>query len=70
MPRALICRPQRIKPDTIAAANGTTEVVGQREKNEELIFDLAGNVAESVIAADGSGKTLGGSAGHRVDSKS
>jgi len=43
---------------------------GQADENEELIFDLGGNVAEWVIAADGSGKTLGGSAGHRVDSKS
>jgi len=34
-----------------------------------LVFDLGGNVAEWVIAADGSGKTLGGSADRPSDSK-
>jgi len=43
---------------------------GQGEDGEELIFDLGGNVAEWVIAADGTGKTLGGSADRPSDSKS
>jgi len=42
---------------------------GQGDENEELIFDLGGNVAEWAIAADGSGKTLGGSADRPSDSK-
>jgi len=39
------------------------------DEGEELVFDLGGNVAEWVIAADGSGKTLGGSADRPADSK-
>lgn len=42
---------------------------GQGEEGEELVFDLGGNVAEWVIAADGTGKTLGGSADRPADSK-
>jgi dipeptidyl aminopeptidase/acylaminoacyl peptidase len=42
---------------------------GQGSDEEELVFDLGGNVAEWVIAADGSGKTLGGSADRPSDSK-
>ena len=42
---------------------------GQGDEGEELIFDLGGNVAEWVIAADGSGKTLGGSADRPSNSK-
>jgi dipeptidyl aminopeptidase/acylaminoacyl peptidase/formylglycine-generating enzyme required for sulfatase activity len=42
---------------------------GQGEEGEELIFDLGGNVAEWAIAADGTGKTLGGSADRASDSK-
>jgi dipeptidyl aminopeptidase/acylaminoacyl peptidase len=43
---------------------------GQGDKDEELIYDLGGNVAEWVIAADGTGKTLGGSADRPADNKS
>jgi dipeptidyl aminopeptidase/acylaminoacyl peptidase len=43
---------------------------GQGEKEEELIFDLGGNVAEWVIGADGNGKALGGSADRPADAKS
>ena len=39
------------------------------DEGEELVFDLGGNVAEWVIAADGSGKTLGGSADRPADNK-
>ena len=39
------------------------------DEGEELVFDLGGNVAEWVIAADGSGKTLGGSADSPADGK-
>jgi dipeptidyl aminopeptidase/acylaminoacyl peptidase len=39
------------------------------EQGEEPLFDLGGNVAEWVIAANGSGKTLGGSADRPIDSK-
>src|SRR5271167_736100 len=39
------------------------------DEGEELVFDLGGNVAEWATAADGSGKTLGGSADRPADSK-
>jgi dipeptidyl aminopeptidase/acylaminoacyl peptidase len=39
------------------------------EEGEELVFDLGGNAAEWVIAADGSGKTFGGSADRPADGK-
>jgi formylglycine-generating enzyme required for sulfatase activity len=40
---------------------------GQGKENEELIFDLGGNVAEWVITSDGKGKALGGSADQPTD---
>jgi len=43
---------------------------GQGSADEELIFDLGGNVAEWVITSDGTGKTLGGSADRPSDNKS
>jgi hypothetical protein len=43
---------------------------GQGNADEELIFDLGGNVAEWVIASDGTRKTLGGSADRPSDNKS
>jgi dipeptidyl aminopeptidase/acylaminoacyl peptidase len=42
---------------------------GQSQDNEQLVFDLDGNVAEWVAAADGTGKTLGGSADRPADPK-
>ena len=42
---------------------------GQGDETEESIFDLGGDVAEWVIAADGLGETLGGSADRPSDSK-
>jgi dipeptidyl aminopeptidase/acylaminoacyl peptidase len=42
---------------------------GQGKENEELIFDLGGNVAEWVIATDGKGKAIGGSADQPTDSR-
>ena len=33
---------------------------GQGKRDEELIFDLGGNVAEWVLTADGKGKAIGG----------
>jgi dipeptidyl aminopeptidase/acylaminoacyl peptidase len=40
------------------------------DEGEELVFDLGGNVAEWVVAADGSGKAEGGSADRPSDDKS
>ncbi|HTV58935.1 MAG TPA: prolyl oligopeptidase family serine peptidase [Verrucomicrobiae bacterium] len=37
---------------------------------QPLVFDLDGNVAEWVVASDGSGKTMGGSADRPADPKS
>jgi dipeptidyl aminopeptidase/acylaminoacyl peptidase len=42
---------------------------GQGKQNEELIFDLGGNAAEWVIAPDGKGKALGGSADQPTDAR-
>ena len=44
-------------------------LAGQGDEGEELVFDLDGNVAEWTIAADGSGKTMGGSADRASDPK-
>ena len=43
---------------------------GQGEKDEELVFDLGGNVSEWAVAANGSPKTLGASADRSGDTKS
>ncbi len=43
---------------------------GQGQENEELIFDLGGNVAEWVLTAQGQGKTVGGSADCPADARS
>ncbi|MGA8144241.1 MAG: prolyl oligopeptidase family serine peptidase [Candidatus Acidiferrales bacterium] len=42
---------------------------GEGDEGEALIFDLAGNVAEWIVSADGSGKTVGGSADRPSDAK-
>jgi dipeptidyl aminopeptidase/acylaminoacyl peptidase len=43
---------------------------GQGTRDEELIFDLGGNVAEWALAPDAKGKALGGSADCPADPKS
>jgi dipeptidyl aminopeptidase/acylaminoacyl peptidase len=40
---------------------------GQGKADEELIFDLGGNVAEWVLTPDGKGKVIGGSADQPAD---
>jgi formylglycine-generating enzyme required for sulfatase activity len=42
---------------------------GQGKDDEELIFDLGGNVAEWVLTRDGKGKVIGGSADCTADPK-
>src|ERR1700722_5155616 len=42
----------------------------EAEQGEDPVFDLGGNVAEWVIAANGSAKTVGGSADRPADAKS
>ena len=39
------------------------------DEGEELVFDLGGNAAEWVVAADGTGKAAGGSADRPADNK-
>ncbi|MGB9405782.1 MAG: hypothetical protein WCA98_19760, partial [Candidatus Acidiferrales bacterium] len=56
-------------PGTAPLLKEAGSFAGQGDDGEELIFDLGGNVAEWVIAADGSGKALGGSADRASDSK-
>jgi hypothetical protein len=43
---------------------------GQGKDDEELVFDLGGNVAEWVLTRDGNGKVIGGSADCPADAKS
>ena len=43
---------------------------GQGQENQELVFDLGGNVAEWVVGPDGKGKVLGGSADCPADARS
>jgi hypothetical protein len=43
---------------------------GQGKDDEELIYDLGGNVAEWVLTRDGKGKIIGGSADCPTDAKS
>jgi len=43
---------------------------GQGKEDEELIFDLGGNVAEWVQLADGKGEVIGGSADQPADARS
>jgi formylglycine-generating enzyme required for sulfatase activity len=43
---------------------------GQGQENEELLFDLGGNVAEWVGKTDGTGKAVGGSADCPSDARS
>jgi formylglycine-generating enzyme required for sulfatase activity len=43
---------------------------GQGQENEDLIFDLGGNVAEWVLTSDGKGKAMGGSADCPADPRS
>ena len=42
---------------------------GQGKDDEDLIFDLGGNVAEWVLTRDGKGKVIGGSAACPADAK-
>jgi formylglycine-generating enzyme required for sulfatase activity len=42
---------------------------GQGKEDEELIFDLGGNVAEWVLTLNGKGKIIGGSADCPADPK-
>jgi dipeptidyl aminopeptidase/acylaminoacyl peptidase len=42
---------------------------GQGKEDEELVFDLGGNVAEWVLTRDGKGKVIGGSADCPADPK-
>jgi dipeptidyl aminopeptidase/acylaminoacyl peptidase len=42
---------------------------GQGKRDEELIFDLGGNVAEWALTAGGKGKAIGGSADQPVDAR-
>jgi dipeptidyl aminopeptidase/acylaminoacyl peptidase len=42
---------------------------GQGKEEEEVIFDLGGNVAEWVLTPDGKGKAIGGSADQPADAR-
>ena len=44
-------------------------LTGQGKEDEELIFDLGGNVGEWVLTRDGKGKVIGGSADCPADPK-
>ena len=59
------------KAGELAGAAPLLREVGQFQGRgeEELVFDLGGNVAEWVISSDGKGKLIGGSADRAADPK-
>ena len=48
----------------------TINCSGRGKADEELIFDLGGNVAEWVLLPDGKGEAIGGSADQAADARS
>ena len=54
-------------PENVSLLKPVGSFPGQGKENEELIFDLGGNVAEWVITPDGKGKAIGGSADQPAD---
>jgi dipeptidyl aminopeptidase/acylaminoacyl peptidase len=63
---------QKLKelPGTAPLLKPVGSFVGEGQENEELVFDLGGNVAEWVLAADGKSKPAGGSADCPADTRS
>jgi dipeptidyl aminopeptidase/acylaminoacyl peptidase len=54
-------------PENVSLLKPVGSFPGQGKENEELIFDLSGNVAEWVMTPDGKGKAIGGSADQPAD---
>jgi dipeptidyl aminopeptidase/acylaminoacyl peptidase len=63
----LTAKAKELGPSALLKEVGSFKAAGKED--EELVFDLGGNVAEWVITKDGSGKTLGGSADRAADPK-
>jgi dipeptidyl aminopeptidase/acylaminoacyl peptidase/formylglycine-generating enzyme required for sulfatase activity len=57
-------------PGTAPLLKPVGSFAGEGQEDEELLFDLGGNAAEWVVAADGEGKPAGGSAGCPADTRS
>jgi dipeptidyl aminopeptidase/acylaminoacyl peptidase len=57
-------------PGTAPLLKAVGSFAGEGQEDEELLFDLGGNAAEWVVAADGEGKPAGGSAGCPADTRS
>jgi formylglycine-generating enzyme required for sulfatase activity len=57
-------------PGTAPLLKPVGSFTGQGQENEDLIFDLGGNVAEWVLTSDGKGKLVGGSADCPADARS
>jgi dipeptidyl aminopeptidase/acylaminoacyl peptidase/formylglycine-generating enzyme required for sulfatase activity len=57
-------------PGSAPLLKGVGSFAGQGQENEDLIFDLGGNVAEWVLTTDGKGKVVGGSADCPSDPRS
>jgi dipeptidyl aminopeptidase/acylaminoacyl peptidase len=56
-------------PGTAPLLKPAGSLAGEGKGDEELIFDLGGNVAEWVLTRDGKGKVIGGSADCPADAK-
>jgi formylglycine-generating enzyme required for sulfatase activity len=56
-------------PGTAPLLREVGSFAGQGDDGEEQLYDLGGNVAEWVVAGNGSGKAWGGSADRPADPK-
>jgi len=57
-------------PGNAALLKAVGSFAGQGKEDEELIFDLGGNVAEWVLLPEGKGEPIGGSADQPADQRS
>jgi dipeptidyl aminopeptidase/acylaminoacyl peptidase len=67
---ALLAKKSSELPVTAALLKPVGSFAGQGSADEELIFDLGGNVAEWTLLPDGKGEAIGGSADQPTDSRS
>jgi dipeptidyl aminopeptidase/acylaminoacyl peptidase len=67
---ALLVKKSAELPGSASLLKPVGSFAGQGKEDEELIYDLGGNVAEWVLLPDGKGDAIGGSADQPADSRS